>query len=156
SFNTQVNFGSIATVRMLQGLGTALFFMPVLTILLSDLEGHEIASGSGTSTFLRTLGGSVSASIITFLWDRGAVAHHTHLTTHITPYNPTAVLAIQNLGHGNTSQALASINHTITQQSLQMSFNDIMHMLAWVLFAMIPILWLTKPPFHGGGGGKRA
>ncbi|HET7267745.1 MAG TPA: DHA2 family efflux MFS transporter permease subunit [Oleiagrimonas sp.] len=151
SFNTQVDFGSIATVRLLQGLGTALFFMPVLTILLSDLKGHEIASGSGTSTFLRTLGGSFSASIITFLWDRGAVAHHTHLTTHITPYNPTAVLTMQHIGHGNEQKALAVINHTITQQSLQMSFNDIMHMLAWILFAMIPILWLTKPPFTGGG-----
>ncbi|HET8554882.1 MAG TPA: DHA2 family efflux MFS transporter permease subunit [Rhodanobacteraceae bacterium] len=156
NFNTQVNFGSIAMVRLLQGLGTALFFMPVLTILLSDLKGHEIAAGSGTSTFLRTLGGSFSASIITFLWDRGSVTHHTYLSEHITPYNPVAVHAIDKIGHGHTQQALAAINHTITQQSFQMSFNDIMQMLGWILFALIPILWLTKPPFHGAGRGKRA
>ena len=49
----------------MQGLGVALFFMPVLQILLTDLEPHEIAAGSGLSTFLRTLGGSFAASLTT-------------------------------------------------------------------------------------------
>ncbi|HEX7341803.1 MAG TPA: DHA2 family efflux MFS transporter permease subunit, partial [Rhodanobacteraceae bacterium] len=156
SFNAQVDFHALFMVRLLQGLGTALFFMPVLTILLSDLEGNEIASGSGTSTFLRQLGGSFAAAIITFMWDRGASVHHSDLATHINAYNPIAVHAIQQLGHGHAQTALAAINHTITAQSFQMSFDDIMHMLAWILFALVPILWLAKPPFvHGGVARKR-
>ncbi len=152
SFNTMVDFRSLFLVRLFQGLGTALFFMPVLTILLSDLHGHEIASGSGTSTFLRQLGGSFAAAIVTFAWDRGAVEHHVNLTEQITPYNHIATHTIQTIGKGHAQRALDVINHTITQQSYQMSFDDIMRTLAWVMFALIPILWLTKPPFHGGGG----
>lgn len=148
SFNTQVTYTDIAMVRMLQGLGVALFFMPVLTILLSDLEGHEIAAGSGTSTFLRTIGGSFAASIVTFQWNRHAVAHHTNLSEHISVYNPIATGFIDKLGT-DTQLALAKINHTISIQSLQMSFNDIMHILSWVLLALIPILLLARPPFDG-------
>ncbi|HEX7338637.1 MAG TPA: DHA2 family efflux MFS transporter permease subunit [Rhodanobacteraceae bacterium] len=149
SFDTQIDFHALFMVRLLQGLGTALFFMPVLTILLSDLKGHEIASGSGTSTFLRQLGGSFAAAIITFMWDRGAVTHHANLASHITAYNPIATHAIGVMGNGHTQRALALINQSITEQSYQMSFDDVMHMLAWVLFALVPILWLAKPPFHG-------
>src|SRR3546814_2118321 len=58
-FNLDVDFERVAMVQLWMGLGVALFFMPVLTILLSDLEPHEIASGSGVATFFRTLGGSL-------------------------------------------------------------------------------------------------
>ncbi len=147
-FTTQVSFGSIAMVRLLQGLGTALFFMPVLTILLSDLEGPEIASGSGTSTFLRQLGGSFAASIVTFMWDRGAALHHAQLSRYINAYNPVAThSAIARVTHGHPREALLAINRVITQQSFQMSFNDVMRVLAVVLFALIPVLFLAKPPF---------
>src|SRR5690606_28236844 len=60
-FNLDVDFQRIAEVQLLQGLGVALFFMPMLQILLSDLAPHEIASGSGLATFVRTLGGSFAA-----------------------------------------------------------------------------------------------
>ncbi len=150
-FNTEVNFGSLFDVRLLQGLGVALFFMPVLTILLSDLEGFEIAAGSGTSTFLRQLGGSFAASIVTFTWDRGAASEHAHLHTHINPYNPIARHAIDLMGHGHAQKGLAMINNLITQQSFQVSFDNVTRTLGWILFALIPILWLAKPPFvHGG------
>ena len=59
-FNLDVDFRTIAEVQLFQGLGVALFFMPVLTILLSDLEPHEIAAGSGLATFVRSLSAAVS------------------------------------------------------------------------------------------------
>ena len=147
-FNVQINYEDVALVQLLQGLGVALFFMPVLTILLSDLKGHEIASGSGLSTFLRTLGGSFAASITTFLWSRRAIEHHVRMASDITPYEPASRHAMDQLGHGNIHRAATVINRTITQQSFQMSFNDIMHVLGWVFIALVPILWLTRPPFH--------
>ncbi len=44
-FFLQIDFNSVALVQLLQGLGVALFFMPVTTILLSDLKPNEIAVG---------------------------------------------------------------------------------------------------------------
>ncbi|RAP57664.1 DHA2 family efflux MFS transporter permease subunit [Oleiagrimonas sp. MCCC 1A03011] len=148
-FYVGVDFMHVALVRGFQGLGVALFFMPVLTILLSDLKPNEIASGSGLSTFLRTLGGSFAASITTFVWDRRAVVHHAQLASHITPYNPTARAALEEMGKGgHDTRAALILNSEITRQGFQMAFNDIMHVLGWVFIALIAVLWLTKPPFH--------
>lgn len=61
-FTADIDFARVAWVQLFQGLGIAFFFMPVLTILLSDLEGHEIAAGSGLATFLRTLGGTTATT----------------------------------------------------------------------------------------------
>ena len=78
-------------MQLFQGFGVALFFMPVLQILLSDLQPHEIAAGSGLATFMRTLGGSFAASLTTYAWtERGAV-HHAHITEKLSAYDPATI-----------------------------------------------------------------
>ncbi|HEV7779246.1 MAG TPA: DHA2 family efflux MFS transporter permease subunit [Luteibacter sp.] len=151
-FFLDIDFYHVALVQLLQGLGVALFFMPVLTILLSDLQPREIAAGSGLATFLRTLGGSFSASLTTYLWERRAVVHHAQLTEHITPYDPASQSAIAAIGHGDTQTAAATINGMITQQGFQISFNEVFHVLGWVFVALIAVIWLAKPPFAAKAG----
>lgn len=146
-FNLEVNFMRIAMVQFTLGLGVAFFFMPVLTILLSDLETNEIASGSGLATFLRTLGGSFAASIITFLWTRRAGIHHAQLTGYITPYNPAATDALNVFGPDHHDKALMYINNVITQQGFQIAFNEVFHALGWIFLVLIAVMWLAKPPF---------
>ncbi|MDW2981385.1 MAG: DHA2 family efflux MFS transporter permease subunit [Rhodanobacter sp.] len=142
-----IDFYHVAMVQLWQGLGVALFFMPVLTILLSDLQQNEIASGSGLATFLRTLGGSFSASITTLLWERRAVTHHEQLTEHITAYSPTTQAAMQQIGQGNQQAAAGVLNDIITQQAYQISFNEVFHALGWIFLALVLVIWLAKPPF---------
>ncbi|MFC5527787.1 DHA2 family efflux MFS transporter permease subunit [Rhodanobacter ginsengisoli] len=142
-----IDFHHVALVQLIQGLGVALFFMPILTILLSDLQQNEIASGSGLATFLRTLGGSFSASLTTLLWERRAVAHHEQLAEHITAYNPASQTAMSQLGHGDPQVAGSVINNMITQQGYQISFNEVFHALGWVFIGLIFVIWLAKPPF---------
>jgi DHA2 family multidrug resistance protein len=152
-----IDFYHVALVQLIQGLGVALFFMPVLTILLSDLQPNEIAAGSGLATFLRTLGGSFSASITTLLWDRRAVAHHEQLAEHITVYDPAVRAAMQKIGHGDAQTSAAIVNQMITQQGYQISFNEVFHALGWIFIGLIFVMWLAKPPFGAkpppGGGG---
>ncbi len=149
--NLQVSFIHVAAMQLLLGLGVALFFMPVLTILLSDLEPHEIASGSGVATFLRTVAGSFAASIVTFLWDRGAAEHHATLAEHITPYSTTSRQFLETLGPAHPSQSLAVVNHMITMQGFQISFNEIFHALGLIFIALVVVMWLAKPPFVAKG-----
>ena len=151
-FYLEIDFYHVAMVQLLQGLGVALFFMPVLSILLSDLQQNEIAAGSGLATFLRTLGGSFAASLTTFMWDRRAVTHHAQLAEQITPYNPTAQAAMERIGQGDPQAAAASINQMITQQGYQISFNEVFHVLGWIFIALIVVIWLAKPPFGAKPG----
>jgi MFS transporter, DHA2 family, multidrug resistance protein len=151
-FYIGVDFYHVAMVQLIQGLGVALFFMPILTILLSDLKQNEIASGSGLATFLRTLGGSFSASLTTLIWERRAVTHHEHLSEHITAYSPTAQAAMSQYGGGDPQAAASTINQIITQQSYQISFNEVFHVLGWVFLSLVLVIWLTRPPFIAKAG----
>ncbi|SFR95376.1 MFS transporter, DHA2 family, multidrug resistance protein [Dyella sp. OK004] len=151
-FFLDIDFMHIAGVQLLQGLGVALFFMPVTTILLSDLQPHEIAAGGGLATFLRTLGASFSASLTTFMWDHRAIVHHAQLTEHITPYDTTAQQAMSTLGGGDQQTAGAMINQMITQQGYQISFNEVFHVLGWIFVSLVLVVWMTKPPFTAKAG----
>ena len=147
-FFTEIDFYHVASAQLIQGLGVALFFMPILTILLSDLSGREVAEGSGTATFLRSLGGSFAASITTYLWARGGVVNHANLAEHITVYSPDVRSSIA-AGGGHLQQYAAEINRIITQQATQISFNHLFDALGYIFIALVAVVWLAKPPFIG-------
>ena len=150
SFNTDVDFWSVAVTELMMGLGIALFFMPILTILLSDLEGPEIAEGSGSATFLRTVGASFAVSIVTYLWTRGGVVNHANLAEHINPFNDDVRQGVAAMG-GSLQHYVAEVNGVITQQSMQISFNHIFDGLGVCFFLLIAVVWLAKPPFINRG-----
>jgi DHA2 family multidrug resistance protein len=151
-FNSEVNFAAIAFAEFVFGAGIALFFLPVLTILLSELEGPEIAEGSGSATFLRTVGASFAVSIVTYMWTRGGAENHAILAEHINPFNPSVQQGAIAAG-GHLQHYAAVVNGVITQQSMQISFNHVMDGLGVVCFLLMAVVWLAKPPFVAGGRG---
>jgi DHA2 family multidrug resistance protein len=155
SFNTDVDFASVALTELIMGLGIALFFMPILTILLSDLEGQEIAEGSGSATFLRTVGASFAVSIVTYLWSRGSVVSHANLAEHINPFNSAVRHSVAVAG-GELQRYAEGINRVITQQATQISFNHLFDGIGVGFFILIAVVWLAKPPFVKRGGGPPA
>ena len=147
-FNLDVDFRHIALVQLLQGFGVALFFMPVLQILLSDLQPHEIAAGSGLATFMRTLGGSFAASLTSYAWtERGAV-HHAHLTEKLSAYDPATIETATRLGGGDLQRGAAVLERIISNQAAQIGFNEIFHLLGIVFLGVIAFVWIAKPPFQ--------
>ena len=157
-FNTQVGFTDIAWAQFWQGLGVALFFMPVLTILLSDLETSEIASGSGVATFLRTVAGSFAASLTTYWWDRGAAVQHAVLGEHINVYSPAtrAALAQTTEATGSMKGAESLLNQLVSAQGFMVSTVDLFWMLGWLFLGLIAVMWLAKAPFIAKSGGAAA
>ncbi len=155
-FNLDVDFNHVAMIQLMQGLGVALFFMPVLQILLSDLEPHEIAAGSGLSTFLRTLGGSFAASLTTYAWTQRTAVHHAQLTEHIPATDPAMLHTVAQYGGGDLQQGAVVLNGIITQQSMQIGFNEIFHLLGLIFLAVIACVWIAKPPFAAKGPGAPA
>jgi len=154
SFNTDTDFASVAITELIMGAGIALFFLPVLTILLSDLEGPEIAEGSGSATFLRTVGASFAVSIVTYLWTRGGVISHATLAEHISPFNPEVREGIHAMG-GDLPRYAGMVNQVISQQAMQVSFNNVMDGLGFGFIMLIAVVWLARPPFspRGAPGG---
>jgi len=150
-FTNEVDFQHIALVQLFMGIGVALFFMPTLSILLSDLPPHQIADGSGLATFLRTLGGSFAASLTTWLWIRRAEQHHAYLSESISTYEPATREALNQLG-GVNGQSFAQLERMLSSQAYMMSTVDYFTMMGWVFAGLILLVWLAKPPFAAKAG----
>jgi MFS transporter, DHA2 family, multidrug resistance protein len=151
-FNLDVDFNHIAWVQLLQGFGVALFFMPVLQILLSDLQPHEIAAGSGLATFMRTLGGSFAASLTTYAWSERGAVHHAHLTEKLSSTDPNVIDAVTRLGQGDLQRGAFVMERMISNQAAQLGFNEIFHLLGIIFLVVIAFVWLAKPPFAAKAG----
>jgi len=150
-FTSEVDFEHIALVQLFMGAGVALFFMPTLTILLSDLPPDQIADGSGLATFLRNLGGSFAASLTTWIWIRRANQHHAYLSESISTYEPATRDALNSLG-GAGSRAYAQLEGVLNSQAYMMSTVDYFHMLGWGFMGLILLVWMAKPPFAAKAG----
>ncbi|KMK07274.1 DHA2 family efflux MFS transporter permease subunit [Pluralibacter gergoviae] len=149
-FNTDVDFRTIAGVQLFMGIGVAFFFMPLTTIVLSNLSGAEVAEGSGLATFFRVLGGSFASSLTTWIWQRREIFHHANLTESVSLYNPSAVDYLNKVG-GPSQQHFAAIDRTIEQQAYMMSTIDYFWLLGWGFLGLIAIIWFTRPPFVKSG-----
>jgi DHA2 family multidrug resistance protein len=151
AFNTEVDYYHIALVQTLMGLGVAFFFMPILSILLSDLPPDQIADGSGLATFLRTLGGSFAASLTTWIWDRRATLHHAYLTESLSTYDPATRDALDLLGGANQHGA-AMLDRIVEGQAYMLSTVEYFTLLGWLFLTLLAIIWLAKPPFGAKPG----
>ncbi|EIK95083.1 EmrB/QacA family drug resistance transporter [Pseudomonas sp. M47T1] len=154
-FTNEVDFTHIALVQLFMGIGVALFFMPTLTILLSDLPPAQIADGSGLATFLRTLGGSFAASLTTWIWIRRADQHHAYLSESITAYDPATQHAIQQMG-GAGLKTYQQLDGIVEAQAYMLSTVDYFTLLGWMFMGLILIVWLAKPPFAAKAGPEAA
>lgn len=148
-FTAQMAFGDVFWPQLVQGIGMALFFMPLTTITLSRMPAHRIASASSISNFVRILAGGIGTSVITSLWERREALHHVRLTEAINPYNDSAVQTLnglQQLGL-DTAQQGSMLERVIAQQSNIMGSNEIFWLCGAVFVVLIAVVWFAKPPF---------
>jgi DHA2 family multidrug resistance protein len=140
-FNTQVSFSTLAWSRFAQGLGVALFFAPLMSIVLSNLPPARVASAAGLANTLRTLAGSFATSLTTTWWDRREALHQSRLSESITLFNAPA--------QGET--AFAMLERSIVQQAYMLATNDLFWLWGWTFLALIAVIWFARPPFSAAG-----
>jgi DHA2 family multidrug resistance protein len=151
-FNAEVDFVTIASIQLFMGIGISLFFMPMTTILLSDLSGPQVADAASLSTFARTLGASFASSLTAWFWTHDASLHHVFLSEHINPYNPLASAFM----NGNATSSLLKVNNIITGQSYMLSTIDLFEILMWMFIVLIPFVFFTRRPRAASGAGGAA
>lgn len=148
-FTPDVDFWTVALSRLLMGIGISCFFLPLVTINLSGLEGRQIASASGLSSFMRNLGSSFGTAIMVAVWTERATIHHAELVEHITDYNPVAQQALERLNSIGLPQAagLAWIDRSIQGQAYLMATNDTMLASGLMMLSLVLLIWWARPPF---------
>ena len=153
-FNTEADIETILIPTVIQGVGMAFFFVPLVALTLSGLGPERIAAATGLSNFARITAGAFGTSITTTLWDSRNALHHAQLTERIG--DGTGVVAadafarMHAAGLGN-EQIAAYVNQLIDRQAAMLGANDIFAGSALLFLLMISLIWLARPGKPGGG-----
>lgn len=141
-------FSTIVLPTIVQGVGIALFFIPLTSLILAGLPPSRVASATGMVHFARTTCGAFAASTVTTLWDNRAALHHAQLASILSPYNGTATNALDSLQRSGLSvdQAYAYIDRTITSQAYLMSTVELFKMCGWLFLFFVVLLWFVPAP----------
>ena len=158
-FSTQADFATIMVPTIIQGISMAFFFIPLVTLTLSEIEPARIPAASGLSNFMRITAGAVGTSVTTTLWERRATLHHAQLVENLHPASPGFDQAFGLLRAAGMSdaQALAQMERMATQQAFMLAANDIFYLSAVLFMVLIPLVWLAHAPRpHAGGAADAA
>lgn len=158
-FTTQVSIEQIMIPRFFQGIGIALFFLPLLTLALSQIDKEKLSSASGVYNFVRLVvgGGAGTALYVTF-WSRREIFHHSNIVEAVNPLRQVAVQSYAKLETIGLEGMRADqfVDNLVANQAYLLAFNDLMWISAWALLIFIPFLWLCKEPqakvVHVAGG----
>lgn len=150
NFTTQISLSTIMFTRFIQGLGVAIFFLPLVQLSLGEISKEKYASASGLFNFIRILVGSgFGTSLAIQLWTRLEIFHHARLAESVTSYRPITTEFYRTLENHNptftTDKIHQIVDMQVEQQAFMLATNDISWLCAWMFILMIPLLFLCKP-----------
>lgn len=155
NFYADMDMANVVWPQFWQGLGVAMFFLPLTAVTLSRMQGAQVAAASSLSNFLRVFMGGVGVSVVTTMWERREALHHARLAEAVTPYSAATQQAVQNMAQAGIrpEESLVNIVKNITQQGFIIGSNEIFWAGSLLFIVMIAVIWFAKPPFGSAGGG---
>lgn len=137
---------------ILRGIGLGSLSVPINTIALTGLSGHDLSEGSGFLSISRQLGGSFGIALMATFLDWRNAFHRHDLMSHLNRYNEAFQQKYHLLMHGlatngdkvmASQKALKAIKGTMMQQTAMLSYNDIFLIVGVFFLCCIPFILLT-------------
>jgi len=158
-YTTEIDQYTLILPTLLQGIPTALFFVPLTAIILSGLTPDKIPSAAGLSNFVRVFAGAVGTSLVATGWNDRTILHHARLTEQANRYNPIftdSLAQTQSTLQIGASKALAFIENGLDAQAAMLGLNDIFWLSAVIFVLIIPLIWMTHPSKDAAAGAATA
>ena len=143
-FTPNMTFMQLAIPQLIQGAFMPLFFLPMMTVALGSLAPKDLANGAAMITFVRTMAGAISASLMASYWEHATIVSRVDLVGNIHP---------EALGR-NVSPSLLS--NLVQGQAVMLATNHMFFIVAISMAFAAAGIWLApKPQAMGsmGGGG---
>jgi MFS transporter, DHA2 family, multidrug resistance protein len=161
NFDLAIDFRTAAIARVFQAIGLAFLFVPINTAAYSALPREKNNAASGLMNLARNIGGSVGISFVTTMLDRRTQFHQARLTSHLTAGNTQLQAILQGLArtfeaHGISKadamqRAYAMLQANVGRQATMLSYIDNFHVLAYIIMAMIPLVFFMRKAKSSGG-----
>jgi DHA2 family multidrug resistance protein len=146
--------GDFFLPMVLNGIGKSCLFVPLMTITMSRLRGADIAQGSGLANMSRLLGGSLGLALTATFINYRSAFYRSRLADHISTYNNATQVHLHHFtqlfmskGAGlikATHQAYATLEGTLVQNVLQLTYSDAFFYFGLFFLFCIPCLLLVR------------
>jgi DHA2 family multidrug resistance protein len=165
NLNLGVSYGYIAMLRVFQAAGLAFLFIPINTLAYNGIPMTKNNDVSGLTNLARNIGGSVGTAFVVTMLARRQQFHQNRLGSGISQSNGNLQNQLDSLGrylveHGGRAMSLVqgkalaqgSIYGQFLRQCTMLAYLDVIKVLAVLMLALIPLVFLMQRPRKGKGG----
>ena len=162
SLNLQAGYWDIFWPQFVQGISLGLLFVPLTTISMGPIPKERMGNATSIFNLMRNIGGSIGVAFATSLLARQQQVHTAILTSHVSLYDPATRDRLAMMASGFRAagadavtamrQATAALAGLVQQQAAMLAFVDVFRLLGVVFVAMVPLVFLMRPPRPGTGG----
>lgn len=157
--NLQADYWTLATLRIVQGVGLGFLFIPINATSLVGLPPTSTSNASAIINLSRNLGGGFGISLLQTWLTRDTEIHRSYLAAHVDAFSQSTADLLHGLTqnfmqHGSSvleagHRATAALNVMLQQQATLLAFMDNFRLLAVLFLANIPLLLFMKwTPFR--------
>lgn len=149
--------------QVVRALGLPLVIVPLSLITTGGVGKANAASASGLFNMLRNLGGSIGIALLSALLTWREHFHSNRLGEAISAYNPLTRERLDTLAQLFTTQgldvvtaqdrAVGLLDAGVRHQAYLLAFNDCFHVVAILLFAMVPLILMCRKTVGGDAAG---
>ncbi len=161
SFSPDVDFRTVVTARMVQGLGLAFIFVPINTIAYARVAAHQRNAASSLMSIARNIGGSVGIGYTSAMIARSTQTHLATLSEHASPFEPAYTMATEamrarllpTVGDPVQAEQLAHLllRHQTERQASLIAYVEQFRFLAVAFLILVPVVLAMrrqKKPTH--------
>jgi DHA2 family multidrug resistance protein len=148
-FNLEVPVSNIVWLGVLQGFAMGFVFVPLSTIAYATLDPKYRNDATSIFSLMRNIGSSLGISVMIALAARNTQINHSELGAHINAFNPVTGLAmegLQTVTNMPDTGIVSFFNNEITRQAMAISYLNDFYLMAFVVMASVPLLWMMKAP----------
>jgi len=150
------DYGTLATMRFIQGSFGAFLFVPITSIAYATLPRESLRDATSLFSMWRNIISSVGVSITTAMVVQRSQLHMAYLSEHLSPFSfgytettsrDTATLTALGMSSANAIAASgAHLYQTLIRQSSIMGYQDVFQFGGLMALTVIPLLYLVKLP----------
>ena len=158
TFTTDVTMRMVMLPQFIQGLGTPMMFLPIMTMSLAGIPQNKVANAAGLQNFLRSTAGAFGASITSTLWEHSTIQHRADLVSHVSNGGFATDTWRSTLeAQGFPPPAItALLSRTVDGQAVMLATNEIFRSAA-LLFLLVPaLIWIARPKKTPGSQAQAA
>jgi len=134
---------SILTIGVIMGAGIAFVAVPISLTVFATISRKEMGAASVLNSYLTVIGSSVSLSLVTTLLMHRMDVISAYLAGAVALDNPAIAQAVWST---NFDIAMHAAYVQIMRQSAMFAFNDVWHLMAYILILLILYLPFMKRP----------